>query len=250
MDKKPFRTTRSIVNLRQGRNDWYRITNSAAGSTPATLHVYDEIGYFGITANDLIVDLAGVKGDLDVHLNSPGGEVWDGIAIYEALSQREGTVSVTVDSLAASIASVIAMAASPGHLLMAKNARMMIHDGFGMGIGNAADMRELADLLDDASDNIASIYAERTGKPVAEWREVMRGEKWYSAQAAIDAGLADGIATRPRDAADQAPANTWDLTIFARKPAEPAAIVAAADDNSDLSWIDQLDLTAFKEATK
>ncbi len=202
MDSKPFRTTRHIANLRQGRNDWYRIKAQADG--PALVHIYDEIGYFGVTSQDFIRDLAAVSGDIELHLNTPGGEVFDGIAIYGALKQRPGQVSVVVDSLAASIGSVIAMGASPGQLVMAKNATMMIHDGFGMGIGNAADMRELADLLDKTSDNIASVYAERTGQPAAQWREKMRAESWYVGQEAVDAGLAV-FAKRPGQLFDAIP---------------------------------------------
>src|SRR5258708_22098239 len=213
MDKKPFRTTRLIASLRQGRNDWYRITNSA-GPQAAQLHIYDEIGYFGVTAADMIRDLAAVDGDLEVHLNTPGGEVFDGIAIHNALSQRDGTVRVIVDSLAASIGSVIAMAASPGELVMAKNATMMIHDGFGVCIGNEADMTEMAALLAKTSDNIASIYAERTGQPAETWRQAMRAETWYSAQEAVGAGLADA-----GQGGKGAQRNTWDLSVFAKRPA-------------------------------
>src|SRR5258708_8208685 len=219
MDKKPFRTTRQLVNLRQGRNDWYRIKAQADG--PTLLHIYDEIGYFGVTAQDMVTELAQITGDLEVHLNTPGGEVFDGIAIYGALKQRDGLVTVIVDSLAASVGSVIAMAASPGNLVMAKNATMMIHDGFGLAIGNAADMRQMADVLDKASDNIASIYADRTGQPAAQWREAMRAESWYVGQEAVNAGLADKIqGTAP---AAGAPQGTWGLSIFGK----PAPVITA-----------------------
>lgn len=222
-DFKPFRTTRLLTNLRQGRNDWYSIT--AKAGAPAQVAIYDEIGYFGVTAKDFIADLNGVKGDIELHLSSPGGEVFDGLDIYAALQQREGTVSIVVNSLAASIASVIAMAASPGHLKMAKNASMMIHDGFGMGIGNAADMRTLADLLDKTSDNIASIYADRTGKPQAEWRAAMQQETWYSAQEAVDAGLADSVA------GSEKVTNDWDLSVFNSAPYQPQPYEKEADEN-------------------
>ena len=226
-DHKPFRTTRQIANLRQGRNDWYRIQAKADG--PTQVHIFDEIGYFGVTASDFAADLAGVKGAVEVHLNTPGGEVFDGIAIYNALKQRDDIVRVVVDSLAASIGSVIAMAADPGHLIIAKNASMMIHDGFGMGIGNAKDLRELADLLDKTSDNIASIYADRTGQPASQWREAMLAESWYTGQEAVDAGLADFVqGAEPADLQAAAKvAATWDLSIFSKRPGQP---LAAAED--------------------
>src|SRR5215469_6256356 len=116
MPHRSLRTTRDIRNL-QGRPGWYRIQNSAAG--PAQVTIYDEIGFLGVAADTFIRDLAGIQGDIEMHLNSPGGDVFDGIAIYNTLRQRKGTVSVVVDGLAASAASFIAQAASPGHLAMA-----------------------------------------------------------------------------------------------------------------------------------
>jgi ATP-dependent protease ClpP protease subunit len=174
--------------------------------------------------------------------------VFDGIAIYNALKNHDGLVRVTVDSLAASIGSVIAMAADPGNLIIAKNGSMMIHDGFGMGIGNAGDLRELADLLDKTSDNIASIYADRTGLPAAQWREAMLAETWYVGQEAVDSGLADFVQGSP--GAELGVAASWDLSVFAKRPGEPPAPDPAAAAEDELSWLDQLDLTAFEEATK
>jgi ATP-dependent protease ClpP protease subunit len=204
-DKKPWRTARPMSNLRQGQVDWYKIMDKSEHA-PAQLMIYNEIGYFGVTASDLIGDLSPVTGELEVHINSPGGDVFDGIAIYNYLKNR-GQVSIIVDSLAASAASFIAMAASPGRLLMAKNSTMMIHDGFTAAIGNAADLRQAADLVDKASDNIASIYAERTNRDVEYWRDAMRQETWYTAKEAVDVRLADGIqGAEPRAA--------WDLSIY------------------------------------
>jgi ATP-dependent protease ClpP protease subunit len=186
---RPWVDARKIVALSTGKApEWYKIKNLANG--PTQLYIYDEIGYFGLSASDLARELAEISGPVDCHINSPGGEVFDGITIYNCLQAR-GDVDVYIDGLAASIASVIAMAGRK--VFIAKNARFMVHDGFSMAAGNASDMREMADRLDDASNNIASIYAERTGDTVAHWREIMRGERWYTAQAAIDAGLADSM---------------------------------------------------------
>jgi ATP-dependent protease ClpP protease subunit len=224
-DKRPWRTTRQISNLRSGKVDWYRIQDKTEHA-PAQLNIYDEIGYFGVSAGDLISELATVSGELEVHVNSPGGDVFDGIAIYNFLKNR-GQVSVVVDSLAASIASVIAMAASPGRLMMAKNSSIMIHDGFCAAIGNSADMRKTADLLDKASDNIASIYAERTRLPAAQWRDAMREETWYSAQEAVDIRLADAIqGVEPRAA--------WDLSIY-QGPRRPENAKYNADDRKRMA---------------
>lgn len=188
-----------LQNLRD--KSWYSITNKADG--PAQVHIYDEIGYIGVSASQFTNDLNAIEGPIEVHLNTPGGEVFDGIAIYNALKQR-GNVTIIVDSLAASIGSVIACAGNP--TIMSKNSQMMIHDGFGMTVGNAADMREMADLLDKTSDNIASIYAEKTNRPAAQWRDAMKQETWLSAQEAVDAGLADQVQGTPK--------NEFDLSIF------------------------------------
>jgi ATP-dependent protease ClpP protease subunit len=240
MTGRPFRTTRDIVNLRQGRNDWYRITNATA-TAPARIDLFDEIGWFGITAADFVRDMAGVTGDLDVHVNCPGGDVFDGIAIYNALAQHKGTVTVHVDGLAASAASFIAMAASPGQLVIAKTASMMIHDAFGLAIGNASDMRQMADLLDVQSDNIAGIYADRSGKPAADWRTAMRAETWYVGQQAVDAGLADEVQGAAVD-------NSWDLSVFSRAAQAPQLEPAPGDGGNPSDHIDPAALAALQEA--
>lgn len=204
-----------------GRNDWYRIVrNQATG--PTQLHIYDEIGYFGVTAQDLIKDLAEIEGALEVHINSPGGEVFDGVAIYNTLKARDN-VTIVVDGLAASIASVIAMAGNP--LLVAKSAQMMIHDGHGMAIGNAADMIELANVLDKTSDNISAIYAEKGGYDALYWRDKMKAETWYTGQEIVDAQLADGIYDPKRSGMPIAA--EWDLSIY-RGPKPPVVEDAAS----------------------
>jgi len=185
-------TPSQVANLqRTGRASWYSIEASASGSGTATeILIYDEIGEWGVTASSFLRDLGQVKGAIDLHLNSAGGEVFDGIAIYETLKQRGG-VTVYVDSLAASISSVIAQAGE--RRIMAPNATMMVHDASSGMAGNGSELRKLADLLDKTSDNIASVYAERAGGSAADWRTVMQATTWYSAAEAVAAGLADEV---------------------------------------------------------
>lgn len=208
---RPMRSTRRLSNVLPQLPKWYNIAPVADG--PTLVSIFDEIGMLGVSAAQFVADLKGIAGDLEVHISSPGGDIYDGLTIYNTLLQarKRGTVNVIIDGLAASAASFIAMAASPGKLEISPHAEVMIHDGFCLAIGNAADMRELADQLDRASDNIAGIYADRTGKPAAYWREKMRAETWFTDRQAVDEGLADRIHGQ-----ETTPENLWDLSVFAR----------------------------------
>jgi ATP-dependent Clp endopeptidase proteolytic subunit ClpP len=169
---------------------WYNIKNLSNEVTE--IYIYDEIGYYGVTAADFVAELNAVNaGRITLRINSPGGDVFDGLAILNALRQHAAIVDVVIDGIAASAASFIAMAGNT--VLMSPQSMMMIHDGSGLCMGNANDMREMADLLDKTSDNIAAVYAKRTGKSKEEWREAMLAETWYSDEEAVQAGLADGI---------------------------------------------------------
>jgi ATP-dependent protease ClpP protease subunit len=176
---------------------WYRITN-AASEDEAEVMLYDEIGgWWGYTADEFIAELRGVTApNLRVRINSPGGSVFEGIAIANALRSHPANVTVQVDGIAASIASVIAMAGD--RIEMAPNTMLMIHDASGLCVGNATDMQEMAELLDLISDNIADAYAARAGGTRAEWRDRMRAETWYLPDDAVEAGLADEATTTPK----------------------------------------------------
>ncbi len=238
---RPFKTTRQLSNLQRGPI-WYRISNKADG--PTRIDIFDEIGFLACSAQDFTRDLAAIDGDIELHISSPGGDIYDGLTIYAQLMQRSGTVAVIVDGLAASAASFIAQAASPGLLSMAPHSEMMIHDGYALTIGSAADMREMADRLDKASDNIAGIYADRTGKPANFWRDEMRREAWYSDSEAVGVGLADKIL-------GQDPKDSWDLSVL-RNIEMPKSALITPDDSTpvlgqaDLDWL----VDALKGATE
>lgn len=215
----PWRTARQQFALHRQGNDWYRIKNQHDG--PTQIYIYDEIGYFGVSSADFIRDLADVNGPIDVHLNSPGGEVFDGVAIYNALLARRD-VNVFIDGIAASIASVIAMAGNP--VQMARQASIMIHDPFCMAIGNAQDLRDLAEQLDRTGHQISQIYSEHTGKPESYWREIMKAETWYDLQEALDVGLVDKAIDNGAGRAVKDPRDTWDLSVFraGQRPSDAA----------------------------
>lgn len=164
----------------------------AAGDTPK-LFVFGVIGGYDNDASEFVQAVHGIDAKtIDVHLNSPGGFVYDGVAMYEALKSHPAAVNVHIDGLAASAASFLAQ--SGDSIEIARAGRMMIHDAQGIGVGSPADMREYADLLDAVSDDISGIYAERAGGKPAAWRAAMSATTWYSASEAVDAGLADRVA--------------------------------------------------------
>jgi ATP-dependent protease ClpP protease subunit len=198
---------------------WFRVENAFKGEgdkevTP--VYIYDEIGdswFGGTSAADFIKMIGTIEtAKIELHLNSPGGDIFDGVAIYNALHAHPAEVDVIVDALAASAASFIAQAGDT--VTMTKGSMMMIHDGSGMVWGNASDMRTMAELLDKLSNNIASIYADRAGQSTEFWRNLMIEEVWYDAQEAVDAGLADTVAGDTKAEDDAAAQNKWDLSVF------------------------------------
>jgi len=169
---------------------WYSIKNLSEAE--AEILIYDFIGYGGVSADDFIHDLSNIKASkITLRVNSPGGDVFDGIAIFNAVNRHKAEITAYVDGLAASAASFIVMAADT--LVMSPHSQMMIHDAHGLALGPADDMRKMADILDKSSDNIAAIYAKRAGGTVEEWRALMKGETWLSDQEAVAMGLADRV---------------------------------------------------------
>ncbi|TDC47647.1 Clp protease ClpP [Actinomadura sp. KC345] len=250
------RDARPRAALPEGRGE-LRVSSQAG--TTETL-VYDEIGYWGVTARDVIAALADVSTpSITVRINSPGGDVFDGIAIYNALRGHPAAVNVVVDSLAASAASFIAMAAD--RITMNAASQLMIHDASGFAYGNAADMEHMRALLDRVSDTIASIYAERAGNDVADWRALMRDESWFNGAEAVAAGLADETADPDEDDEDTdpeeetggrpGPAARWDLSCFtfagrAHAPAPPLP----TDPEPEPVPEPAVDVAALREALK
>lgn len=199
---------RAAVNPPAPGREWQRIENAHAEE--ATVYIFDEIGFWGTTAQSFVDDLNGITAPkITVHINSPGGEVFDGIAIHTALATNKAHVTTFVTGIAASAASFIAMAGDT--IKMARNATMMIHDASGMCWGNPADMRATADLLDKLSDNIADMYAMQAGGTAESWRAAMSKESWYTGKEALAAGLVDEITDADAEAE---PANRLSLAAF------------------------------------
>lgn len=166
---------------------------SNADQSETVIRIYDEVSYWGISALDVIDELDRVTTDrIRVEINSPGGDVFDGIAIHNALRAHPAHVTVRVDGLAASIASVIAQAGDTR--IMQPAAQMMIHNAWGLVVGDHSDHSDMARLLQQQDLVIAGIYAARSGRDVEEFTALMDAETWLTDQATVDLGLADAVA--------------------------------------------------------
>lgn len=174
------------------RHEWYRIQN-AASTDEATIYIYDVIdSWYGVNANDLVRELAGITASkIHVRINSPGGSVFDGMAIYNALKRHKAEIITHVDGWAASAASFIALAGDT--VLMGEGSFIMIHNAWGVAIGDAEDMRRMAETLDTISDAIIGIYERQTENDRDQIIEWMDAETWFNADAAIEAGFADAM---------------------------------------------------------
>ncbi len=209
------------------RAPWYRMEAAESGDRTADVYIYDVIdSWWGVNAAQFVKDLEALDVDtINLRVNSPGGSVYDGVAIMNAISRHSATVIATVDGLAASAASFIIQAAD--EVIMGRGTEMMIHDASAICWGNAADMQETAIHLERISGTIASLYAERAGGTADEWRDAMRAETWYTAEEAVKAGLADRV-----DGEESEPdaTNRFDLSIFAHagRSNAPAPAVAAS----------------------
>ncbi len=196
-----------------------------AEDTGATVvELYDEIGYWGVTAKDFRDQLKGVTGDFTLRINSPGGDVFDGIAIFNDIVAHRGKVRVEIAGIAASIASVIAMAGD--EIVIAPNAFFMVHNAWTFAAGNRHDFTEAAGVLGQIDEAIARTYVGRSKVGIRTVREMMDDETWMGATDAIDKGFADSL-MKVEKQPDEAMTARFDLTgVFAKVP---EALIWAAD---------------------
>lgn len=172
--------------------NWYAFKNAPDKSGEVELSLYDEIGSFGIGAKQFIAELKEYKGQhVHLRINSPGGEIVEGSAIYNALSRHEGGLTVHIDALAASMASVIAMSGDP--VYMADNALLMIHNPWTLAAGEAKDLRKQADLLDTMKSNLIRAYQKKSGMEEKAIAKLMDEETWLDAVEAVALGFVDAI---------------------------------------------------------
>lgn len=203
---------------------WYTIRARASGTE---VLIYDEIGAYGVTAKGFLAELGALPdaAAIDLRLNSPGGSVFDAVAIYNALKRHTGEITVWIDGIAASAASYIAMAGDI--IVMPENAFLMIHDPSGLVMGTAEDMRSTAEALDKVKGSLIQGYAAKSGKPDDEIATLMAAETWLDAQDALDLGFIDRIAEPVKLAA------SFDVARFRNAPPELVEAARERDDHSN-----------------
>ena len=193
----------------QTKKSWFKI--EASKTDTAEILIYDEIGGFGIEAGKFVADLGEVSAKtIKVRLNTPGGSVFDGVAIFNALRQHPARIEAHIDGLAASIGSIIALAADS--VEMAKNAYFMIHNPWTLTIGDSAELRKTADLLDKIGGTLVQTYQDKTGASDEQVTAWMNNETWFTAQEALEAGFIDEIT------GDTTAKNRFDLSVYDRVP--------------------------------
>jgi len=182
---------------------FYALEKSDNGE--ATIHLYDEVGAFGSGSKEFLADLGKLEGQhIHLRINSPGGSVVEGTAIYNALRRHKGGLTVHIDALAASMASVIAMAGAPVYI--ADNALMMIHNPWTVSMGDSDQLRREAALLDKLKDSLRNAYVRKTGMEADRIAQMMDEETWLDAVEAVALGFADAIEEGVAAAATATPA--------------------------------------------
>lgn len=220
------------------QKSWYEI--KARGAAQAEVFIYDEIGAFGVSAKQFAKDLkqhANAR-QIDLRINSPGGSVFDGNAIYNQLKQHPAKITAHIDGIAASMASVIAMAAD--HVVMPENALMMIHNPWSVSIGDSEQLRKDADLLDKVKTTLVGAYG-RSGLPEEELIAIMDAETWLTADEALEHGFIDEVREEIKMAA------CTDFSLLDKFEKTPEAIlkpdpVAAIPDATQVELQNMLDM--------
>jgi len=210
---------------------WWDIKalTNAQGAAVAEIRIYDEIGFWGTDAKTFIAQLdtaAANAAEVIVAVNSPGGDVFDAFAIYNALRRYAGRVTARVDGVAASAASLVAMAGD--RIVMPENAMLMIHNPWTVAAGSAADLRATADMMDKARDGILAAYRSKSGQSDEEIVAMMDAETWLTALEAQALGFCDVIEEPVRLAA-----STKAVELLARFKNPPEPVKALVDASGD-----------------
>ena len=203
-------------NVKRGRQKYFARIGQEFKAThsddAADILIYDEISPWGITALDVRKELDKIDApEVSVHINSPGGDIFDGITIHNDLRSHSAKVNVKITGLAASAASIIAMAGDT--IEMADNAFMMIHNAWALAVGDRNDFADMSETLRRIDASLAHTYSTRTGTDQDEIADMMDAETWLSADDAINKGFADSKIGEEEVSA------LFDLSVYADVPA-------------------------------
>jgi ATP-dependent Clp protease, protease subunit len=202
--------------------------NAAEGADEAEVFIYGDIGGWlgGVSAEEFAKEIAALDvKTMNVRLNSPGGLVFEGVAIYNALARHSAHVVVHVEGIAASIASVIAMAGD--EVRIAEGSRFMVHDPWTFAMGNAADLRAEADVLQGLKSDLIDIYSARTEQSRGDLSDWMTAETWLSARDAVENGFADSMTPAKKKEKKDAHARSAVIKLFRNAPQD---LVVAGDE--------------------
>ena len=173
------------------KENWYNIQSKTSNKV-VDVYIFDEIGAFGMNAQSFIDEIKGFKNTpLNLHINCVGGDVFEGMAIYNVLKKRTAETTVYIEGIAASMGSVVALAADK--VVMAENSLFMIHNAWGGAMGEAKELKKTANLLEKISNEIADIYIKKTNLPYDKVKEMMDEETWLNADEAFELGFVDSI---------------------------------------------------------
>ena len=172
------------------KGQWYNIQNKA--SETADIYIFDKIGMHGVTAQDFIGEIKELKNTpINLRINSLGGDVFNGMAIYNVIKKREAKTTVYIEGIAASIATIIALGAD--EVVMSENSLFMIHNAWGVTMGDAKDMRKSAETLEKISTELTEIYMKKTGLSYDVVSNMMDEKTWLNSEEAYELGFVDTI---------------------------------------------------------
>ena len=205
---------------------WFKIQNKSADV--AEVLIYDEIGGYGIGARQFVEALNAVTAkNIKLRINSPGGDAFDAFAMYSAITGHKATVNVQIDGLAASAASIVAMAGDT--VCIAKNAFLMIHCAATLAFGTGEELQKQAAVLAKIDATIAQVYADKSGKSLDQIKAAMDAETWFTSSEAKSFGLVDSIGENDGDDEDVASKTAAAKAVmkFRRPPAAVHRVAAS-----------------------
>lgn len=220
IDLAPLRAARAINRAPSALGPG--IVRVNATDDAADIFIYGDIGgwWDGVKPEDIVREIAALDvGTLNVRVNSPGGIVFDGIAIYNAFANHPARVVMNVEGIAASIASVIVCAGD--EIRIGESANVMIHKPWSIMLGDAEEFRREADVLDGLEQGIVDIYKARTGNDEDELKAWMAAETWFRGQQAVEDGFADSVI--PAKTKEKKAARSALLSLYQHTPSDLAA---------------------------